>query len=203
MKKYLTALAVALGLVVAGAAAPAFAHHTTLSHTVTCDTTTWTWTVTLNVANSEADKVMTITSVTPGNPLVMVGDTVDKGDTRVYTLTGVTSPDPGVIDIDVSWPNGVTAHGHDELLVSDYPSCVAPTPTPTPTPTVTPTPTPTPTSTPSTPPTEWGSNGYLAPTGPNPLAIALFFFGGLVLIGVGTGVVLALRPRKPKSLTKE
>ena len=201
--KTLAALGLAAGIVVAGAAAPAFAHHTTLDYTVTCEAD-WTYTVSMSVLNSESDKVMTIDTVT-GNSLVTAGDTVDKAQTRVYSQTAVTAPYTEQTTIGVSWPNGVKAGDTADLTLADFPACVKPTPTPTPDPTPTVTPDPTPTTTPPvvTPPTSTPEVPQLALSGPNPLAIFLFFILGISLIAFGIVMRLWLAPRKPKHSTKE
>lgn len=189
-----TLIAAALVL---GGTSPAWAHHATPTHTITCEST-GTYQVVESVTNSENDKIMTIVTSTGFSP-IQNGDTVNQGATRDYTLSGVAAPQDMTVTYAVSWPNGVTSTATDVIHASEFPVCATPSPTPTPTPTPTSTPTPTPVPTPtSTPPVGNPNQPTLPNTGIDERLLRNALGTGLAALVLGGLVTHRAYKRRPR-----
>ncbi|WP_234980876.1 hypothetical protein [Agromyces cerinus] len=99
----LTSLALGAGFALVGVAAPASAHHNTISATATCDVATGTFDITWTVENSE-NRVETITR-SSNEALVPVGTEFGKREVKTFTQTDVAD---GTYKLDLSakWDNG-------------------------------------------------------------------------------------------------
>lgn len=113
MRKYLLGLLAALLLAALGltaVAAPASAHHVTVTGVVKCNTTTGDFDITWTIANSEVDKTMSYTSrlgngtVAPGGTTVKTESVDDEGEVS--------------LSVDASWPNHVTSHDTGKVWAS-------------------------------------------------------------------------------------
>lgn len=101
----LTSLALGAGLAVVGVAAPASAHHNTITATASCAAETGTFDITWKVENSENRKE-TITA-SSNKDLVPVGTELGKREVKTFVQKGV----PGgtyKLDLSAKWDNGAT-----------------------------------------------------------------------------------------------
>lgn len=124
MRKTLSALlTIALGAALAliGVAAPAAAHHNTITVSVAC-AEDLSYTVTWRVANSEGISE-TVTSSSDSS-IVPVGTVVGPGATSVFTQT-VAVPTTKTLTLAARWTNGVTASNSATILASAFPSSCA------------------------------------------------------------------------------
>ncbi|MFB9310370.1 hypothetical protein BJY17_000177 [Agromyces hippuratus] len=118
----LTSLALGAGLAVVGVAAPASAHHNTISATATCDVATGTFDITWTVENSEK-RVETITK-SSNEALVPVGTAFGKREVKTFTQNDVAD---GTYKLDLSakWDNGATQSNSGRITV-DSENCGQP-----------------------------------------------------------------------------
>ena len=123
--KAAVAVTLSAGLVVGAPALAASAHHATLTKSVECGTEYGTYDILVHLANSEADKVMTVTATDLG--FIGIGDTVGEGATRDYATT-VSGQWVGSGSVSVSWPNGVTHTATASISADEYPTDCAPPP---------------------------------------------------------------------------
>ncbi|MGX5695174.1 hypothetical protein ACWKWP_03150 [Agromyces soli] len=101
----LATLALGAGLAVVGAAAPASAHHNTISGVASCEkdgSTTITW----SVENSERDKSETIIT-SSDTEVVPVGTTIKAGKTKKFEQSDV-APGTYTLALTGKWSTGVT-----------------------------------------------------------------------------------------------
>jgi len=111
------ALALGAGLALVGVAAPASAHHNTITPSVVCDTD-GTPSITWTVSNSEKDKDETITaSSNPG--VVPVGSAIKKGKSESFVQADV---EPGTYSLQLKalWSSsGATSTDSGSITITD------------------------------------------------------------------------------------
>lgn len=109
----LATLALGGGLALVGAAAPASAHHTTVTGGFACNTETGLFDLSWSVDNSQSDNRMTITE--SDRAAVPVGTVVDD-DVETFVELGVA---PGTYQLNIlgEWANGPYDAGSATLVV--------------------------------------------------------------------------------------
>lgn len=120
---FVTAI-LAIGLVAVGGAAPASAHHNTITAAVSCSSD-YQWQVTWTVANSQSDKSETITA-SSNEALVPVGTVLAAGATKTFVET-FAKPADKTLTLDGLWDNGITSSNSGSVILAQFANgCAAP-----------------------------------------------------------------------------
>ncbi|MEO6605546.1 MAG: hypothetical protein ABIN55_08025 [Aeromicrobium sp.] len=109
-------------------AAPASAHHSTVTPTIQC-ATGGNYTVTWSVQNWDSGSenlIGTVTSSSRG--VVPVGTSFEDNQVKTFNET-VSGKQALVLDVSMKWSNGVTATNHGSIGTSSFPSCTQSVPT--------------------------------------------------------------------------
>jgi hypothetical protein len=107
-----------------GAAAPASAHHNTITSAVSCGSD-YQWQVTWTVVNSEKDKTESITA-SSNEALIPLGTTFAAGETKTFVETFAKAANK-TLTLDGVWSNYVTNHNSGSVSKAQFTGgCAAP-----------------------------------------------------------------------------